>query len=499
MSGEASTIDCAATDLDRTSVESKMADLAVGEYSSPRGPIAVQDEANGSTENLPSLAELTEEDIGSALISEAEDDDTFQDARDKVSPCSDSSDQEWKDKDKHLFVLSEAGKPIYTLHGDEDMLVSLFGVMQALVSYVADSGDSIRSIRTSDSTIVFLNKPSLILVAVSKRGLSASQLTVQLTYIYNQILSVLTLTQLNRIFETRRNYDLRRMLSGSERLMHHLSESMDRDPSFLLSSVRCLSLPPATRDLVSEAIIKYCGKKKNTVFGVVVAANQLVTLVRMKKYYIHPADLHLLFNLINATESFKSSETWIPICLPKFDSSGFLHAHVSYISEDVCLVLVTVDRNAFSELSEARSKITEKLEKQNTFAAISSALSSGSYTCESIDLAEVRYFLYKSRSSAQYTAPEPAPCYQTPEDMKRLLSIFLSIQNRFHIASRPIKLCYRATSQELILAWSTQAFELFAVFAPTASKFAVLTAVNKLLKWAKKEEEKLFILTAPTF
>ena len=35
-----------------------------------------------------------------------------------------------KGKDKHLFVLSEAGKPIYTLHGDEDMLVSLFGVMQ---------------------------------------------------------------------------------------------------------------------------------------------------------------------------------------------------------------------------------------------------------------------------------------------------------------------------------------------------------------------------------
>ena len=289
------------------------------------------------------------------------------------------------------------------------------------------------------------------------------------------------------------------MLSGSERLMHHLSESMDKDPSFLLSSIRCLGLPPATRDLVSEAIIRYCGKKKNTVFGIIVAANQLVTLVRMKKYFIHPADLHLLLNLINATESFKSSETWIPLCLPKFDASGFLHAHVSYISEAVCLVLVTVDRNAFPELSEARTKIMERLEKQNTFAAISSALESASYTCDSIELSELRYFLYKSRSSAQYTAPVPAPCYQDPEQMKRLLSIFLSLQNRFHVASRPIKLCYRATSQELILAWATQAFELYAVFPPTTTKFAVLTAVNKLLKWAKREEEKLFILTAPTF
>ncbi len=56
------------------------------------------------------------------------------------------------------------------------------------------------------------------------------------------------------------------------------------------------------------------------VFALLVAENQLVTLARMKKYLLHPADLHLVLNLVNSTESFKHSETWIPICLPKFDS-----------------------------------------------------------------------------------------------------------------------------------------------------------------------------------
>ena len=59
---------------------------------------------------------------------------------------------------------------------------------------------------------------------------------------------------------------------------------------------------------------------KNVVFAILIAENQLVTLTRMKKYFIHPADLHLIFSLINSTESFKVSEAWIPICLPKFDS-----------------------------------------------------------------------------------------------------------------------------------------------------------------------------------
>ena len=62
------------------------------------------------------------------------------------------------------------------------------------------------------------------------------------------------------------------------------------------------------------------------VFAILIAENQLVTLTRMKKYLIHPADLHLIFSLINSTESFKMSEAWIPICLPKFDSRYFVDA-----------------------------------------------------------------------------------------------------------------------------------------------------------------------------
>ena len=59
---------------------------------------------------------------------------------------------------------------------------------------------------------------------------------------------------------------------------------------------------------------------QDLVFALIIASSQLVTLVRMKKYYLHPVDLHLIINLVNASESFKAAESWTPICLPKFDS-----------------------------------------------------------------------------------------------------------------------------------------------------------------------------------
>jgi hypothetical protein len=36
----------------------------------------------------------------------------------------------WRQQPKHFFILSEAGKPIYSRHGDEDELSSLMAVMQ---------------------------------------------------------------------------------------------------------------------------------------------------------------------------------------------------------------------------------------------------------------------------------------------------------------------------------------------------------------------------------
>ena len=185
------------------------------------------------------------------------DEEVFEDAQSSPEAESVQSINSFSDKEKHVFVLSEAGKPIYSLHGEEEMSVSLAGLMQALVSFVADSGDTIKSIKTLSTNIVFLVKTPLILVGVSSSGLQTSQLTVQLLYIHSQIVSVLTLTQLNRIFEQRRNYDLRRMLSGSERLITSLSDSMDTDYSYFLSAVRCLPLAPPTRDLISETIIRF--------------------------------------------------------------------------------------------------------------------------------------------------------------------------------------------------------------------------------------------------
>lgn len=206
-------------------------------------------------------------------------------------------------------------------HGEEDKLVTLCGVMQAIVSVINDTnGNNLWSMNALGTTVSFLVRTPLLLVTVAKTGESDRQLLVYLNYAYDFILSVLTLTQLSKIFVKYKNFDLRRMLSGTEKILDHLIDWFDDDMGFLLGSVRCLPLPTSLRESVNSHLTQSCHKIAGLVFGIVMVKRQLISVARLKKYVLHPSDIRLLINLVDSSDSFKTAESWIPICLPKFDS-----------------------------------------------------------------------------------------------------------------------------------------------------------------------------------
>lgn len=85
------------------------------------------------------------------------------------------------------------------------------------------------------------------------------------SYVYNQIVSILTFSQLTRIFEQYNNFDLRKLLCGSERLINSLVDFTENDPGFFLNGIECLPLPSTTRDNITQAIISCCQKIKVSV------------------------------------------------------------------------------------------------------------------------------------------------------------------------------------------------------------------------------------------
>ncbi|XP_053325001.1 vacuolar fusion protein MON1 homolog A [Spea bombifrons] len=405
----------------------------------------------------------------------------------------------WYQHQKHVFVLSEAGKPVYSRYHSEEVLSSTAGVMMALVSFLETEKNAIRSIHADGYKVVFVRRSPLVLVSVSHTRQSEQEISQELLYVYYQILSLLTGTQLHHLFQQRPSYDLRRLLSGSERITDSLLDLMDTDPSFLLSAVRCLPLAPAIRDSVGSSLQQ--AKAKSLVFSVLMSRNQLVSLVRKKDQYLHSIDLHLLFNLVTCSSSFREGEAWTPVCLPKFNPSGFFHAHISYLSQEteLCLLLISTDREDFFTASDCKRKIVERLEKRGSWGPLQEALKSPFYDVSLVGVPELRHFLYKSKSSGLLTSPAMEAPYDTEGEKKRLLSLYQFLHSKAHCSTHPLSTIYHMGPHENILAWVTEAFELYVCFSPLGTKSSAVSGVSRLLRWIRKEEERLFILNSPTY
>lgn len=272
------------------------------------------------------------------------------------------------------MILSAAGKPIWTRHGDGGLISTYVGVIQTIISFFEDSNDRLRSFAAGDSKFVVITRGPLHLVAISRMLESDDQLRLQLEALYMQILSTLTLPSLTHLFSVRPSTDLKRPLQGSETLLSTLADSFTRgSPSTLLSALECLRIRKAHRDVINNALLRT--KASNLLYGLVVAGGRLVSVIRPKKHSLHPGDLQLLFNMIFEADGVKAGggESWIPVCLPDFDSSGYLYMYVSFLDlrdnaddiedivkdESVAIVLISPDKGSFFKMQEMRDALVE--------------------------------------------------------------------------------------------------------------------------------------------
>ncbi|XP_041953070.1 vacuolar fusion protein MON1 homolog B isoform X2 [Alosa sapidissima] len=407
----------------------------------------------------------------------------------------------WRGHRKHVFVLSEAGKPIYSRYGNEEALSTTMGVMMALVSFVQSSDDTIRSIHSDGHTVVFMQQGPLVLVLVSNNKQSEQQLHTELLYVHYQIVSMLTQASITRIFEQKKNYDLRRLLTGSERILDGLLDLMDTDPSFLLSAVQCLPLLPSLRDSISQILQKAI--TPNLVFSILIVNNQLLTIVQertvLEDARLKATDLLLMLNFITSSSAFCGGEIWTPICLPLFNSDCYFYAYVAYLNPPdctVCLLLVSTDRDAFFAIAECKRKIEENFRAQNVLDVISRAQL---YDVSDVGISDLRHFMYmpftipeKRHQLPQFTSSSMEEPYLGFE-RTRLLDLYRHIHSRIHSLTQPLKIIYHVSQREVLLAWTTNKFELYACFSPFVTKSSAINSVTKLLRWIKKAEDRLFI------
>lgn len=243
----------------------------------------------------------------------------------------------------HVFVLSNAGKPIFSTAGGEAELSSLSAVMQALVSFVRgpDGRDELRRVRAGGRSFVFLVREPLYLVAVTDPREPAARAARTLHFVHLTILFILT-DCIGKVFGREPGFDLRALLGGTDRALRGIVESARSRPDVLLGAVACVPLPVGTRAEFGRLLQLIDAQ---VLFAVLTLRGALVSAVSPRRGPLAASDLILLHGMLRSSPSLRSAadESWVPVCLPAFERRAFLHCHVSCLDaqSELALLLLT--------------------------------------------------------------------------------------------------------------------------------------------------------------
>lgn len=426
----------------------------------------------------------------------------------------------WKSKLKHYMILSAAGKPIWSRHGDLNLINSSIGVVQTIISFYEGAHNQLQGFTAGNARFVVSTQGPLYFVAISKLGESDSQLRSQLEALYMQILSTLTLPALNNIFLNRPSSDLRKPLQGTESLLSSLADNFTKgSASALLGSLECLKLRKSQRHTINNSFLKLRAEK--LLYGLIVADGKLVSVIRPRRHSLHPSDLQLIFNMLFEAEGIRGGggENWIPICLPAFNNTGYLYMYVSFFddgasgerpnsanlsdqqspSDEIAMVLISTDRESFYELKQMRDDVAQQLAKNGSLALIQSAARAGRPKVSEITPgSQVSHFLYKSRPNVQFCA-SLEPHFTGPVERRKLMTAYHELHSAVHAKHSHLKVLHCVSEEATSLAWITSAFEFYCVAGPNVSRAAITQGANKIIQWAKKEEQRLFIIGGGVF
>ncbi|OTA98064.1 hypothetical protein M426DRAFT_326280 [Hypoxylon sp. CI-4A] len=420
----------------------------------------------------------------------------------------------WKSKLKHFMILSSAGKPIYSRHGDLGLINSSMGVVQTIISFYEGAKNPLQGFTAGNTRFVIATEGPLYFVAISKLSESDSQLRAQLDALYMQILSTLTLPTLTNIFANRPSTDLRKPLQGTETLLSSLADSFTRgSPSALLGALECLRLRKSHRHAINNAFLKT--KTEKLLYGLIVAGGKLVSVIRPRRHSLHPSDLQLIFNMLFESGGVKAGggENWIPLCLPAFNNRGYLYMYVSFLDvdpdsernlsvagEEIAIILISPDKESFFDLQHMRDDVVAELKKRGHLDIIKAAVQQGRPKMNELAPGtHVSHFLFKSRANVQFCMPSLQPAFSNLISHRRLMSLYHNLHSTIHAKHTHVKVLHCVGEDSTSLAWITPIFEFYCVAGPNASRAVLTQGANKIIQWAKREEERLFIIGGGVF
>ena len=286
--------------------------------------------------------------------------------------------EQFYEQKRHYFIMTEGGTPIYSRYGDEIQNCSLLATFSAIITKFTifnnekNSQEKLNYICNDNSIIAFLKKGKIVFIALSNKTDSLSLLYSQLELLYQQLLSIVTSERMPILEEKPSSCST--VLSGINESMEQMIEYSSNTLVGLLSSYQVL--PIENRQRLNNICHKYL---KNALICCLMTpdAKQIISLSKSNIINLSFNDIILIQCLIMSSDSLRSGESWVPICLPGISSEGFLQLYCNFVTTDkfgIIFVTESQEQKYFNDFVNLSRKIYNEIEEQKYLKNIENSL-----------------------------------------------------------------------------------------------------------------------------
>ena len=275
--------------------------------------------------------------------------------------------EEFYTKKRHFLIMSDGGKPVYSRYGDPIENNSIFATLSAMITKftIFNSKNSFKEnvniISNKKNKIVFLKKGQLIFIALSKKNDCTSLLFSQLEYLYNQLMSILTISFYSKL-EDNPSKCLSTM-SGTENLFEQIIQYSTNSFVSLFNSYQVMNYIEG-RDKLNK-IAEEC--RGDALYCIILTPYEIIALARSNQINVVSSDIVLIQTLIFCQEMLRSQESYVPICLPGISEQGYIQFYSNFSEENIGVIFVTenIDPMCFVKFQEQYNKLYRILNDEN--------------------------------------------------------------------------------------------------------------------------------------
>lgn len=247
----------------------------------------------------------------------------------------------WSHHSKHIFIVTSAGKPVWSRWGDAGALSSLAPVVQAVLAFAEDSGEPLTRLTLSDGSLFLVStRGHLHCCALSRTGETVHSLTQQLRAVWSYLLfSTLPNGSLQGRLNSRPGLDIRPFCTGITPGLYALIKSSSYTPSVWLDAYPMAPMNPLLRakacSVLSSGGCEIEGLEDSCsgrlLYSILLAGDSLVAWTQLNKgssgddLSLRPSDLQCMLAFICASREalfIDGSDAWVSFGLPGVSANG---------------------------------------------------------------------------------------------------------------------------------------------------------------------------------